>query len=602
MGGRSMSGSLGRCVAVVLLAGGCRAEAPTGEGAPPAEERRSLFETDEAAQKAETNNPPSASERRFGEAAQAWTIDLRHHAGRSSERWLPEIMNGGVALVDVDRNGALDIFFADGGRLGGGELAAEVGPRLLLGDGAGGFRDVSAQWGLSHVGYGMGVAAGDVDNDGWVDLYLTTYEGGDRLLRNDAGRGFVDVSAAWGIAHEGWSTSAGFLDMDADGDLDLYVVRYVRYTLAESIKCWFRTIHIYCTPAMYEALPDVLYRNEGGRFVDVSAESGVSAHVGKGLALGTGDLDRDGDTDLYVANDISRNLLWLNDGRGHFEEVGVAAGVAYSELGREEASMGVAVADADADGLWDIAVTNFQAEPTSLYSRRELDGRGSYRERSDAAGIGASSRARLSFGVEWLDADNDGDEDLLVANGHISDNVASYREQVEFAQLNSLYERVAPGRFVDVSAEAGPALARAGVSRGLAVGDLDGDGGLDYVVVDNEGPVQVARNETPDRGHWLSLWLEGRQASRSAIGAVIEARVGERSMIRELRGASSYLSVSARRIHLGLGEATQVDELLIRWPGGQEQRLGPLEADARYRVVEGEAAQVYEPGAEVIAP
>ncbi|MCA9650785.1 MAG: CRTAC1 family protein [Myxococcales bacterium] len=541
---------------------------------------------------------PAPTALRFDDVSSQWGVSLRHHAGRNPDRWIPEIMSGGVALVDLDRNGALDLFLADGGALAG-ELPAGAGPRLLLGDGKGGFTEVSEAWGLTPQGYGMGVAAGDVDGDGWVDLYLTTWDGKDRLLHNEAGQGLRDVSEQWGVSPQGWSTSAAFLDLEHDGDLDLYVVRYVDYELGNAIKCWYRSIHIYCTPAMYEALPDRLLRNEGGRFVDASETSGVAAMAAKGLAVTTGDLDDDGDTDLYVADDISRNLLLLNDGTGKLSDEGVVAGVAYSEIGREEASMGASISDADADGRWDVAVTNFQAEPTSLYMRREG---GSYRERSDAAGIGASSRARLSFGIEFLDADNDGDEDLITANGHISDNVSTYRETVEFAQPNSLYERVADGRFVDVSEQAGSALERRGVSRGLAVGDIDGDGGLDYVVVDNDGPVQVARNTTSERGHWLSLWLEGGPANRSAVGAVVVATVGDRTLRREVRGASSYLSVSDRRVHLGLGDASQVDEIVITWPGGQEQRLGPQSADAHLHVQQGQAPRAYVPGAEVISP
>ena len=554
----------------------------SGCSAPPAPEP--LF-TEEAP----TASPLPAAGPRF-EDASARLGEVVHHAGRSDQRLMPEVLSGGVGLVDVNRDGALDVVLVDGGRLAGGPPAPEGRTRLLLGDGHGAFSDATDAWGLDHRGYGYGVAAGDVDGDGWIDLYLTGLSGAERLLRN-TGSGFVDATAAWGLAPDGWSTSAAFLDADEDGDLDLYVARYVVFSPTDAVACHFRSIHIYCTPALYEALPDRFYRNEGGRFVDATTEAGLAGYDGKGLAVTTGDLDDDGHTDLYVANDITRNLLFRGRGDGTFEEAGVRAGVAFSQVGREQASMGAAVADADGDGDWDLAVTNFQGEPTALYTAASS----SYRERSDALGLGAPSRERLSFGVEWLDVDNDGDEDLLQANGHIADNVATYREGVTFAQPNDLFLNRGGTLRRTVGGEA---LEVAGVSRGLAVGDVDGDGGLDYLVGNNDGPPQLALNRTADRGHWLVLWLDGR----SPVGARVTARVGDRTLRREVRGASSYLSVSSRFVHLGLGDAAAVDELTVRWPDGTAWTGSSVEADRHLRLVPGGEPVPYAPGEQVLPP
>lgn len=567
---------------VSLLGAGC-----------PEPQAPSLFEPTPA----QAASPPAgpATALRFEDGTAASGVSFRHHGGRHEAKWLPETMGAGVAIVDLNRDGAPDLLLVDSGSLLD-DAPPDAGPRLYLNDGAGRFTDVTAAWGLTRYGYGMGVAVGDVDGDGWTDVYLTTWEGTDRLLRNVGGERFEDVTEAWAVAPSGWTTSAAFFDLENDGDLDLYALRYVDYPLQDAIKCWFRSIHIYCTPTLYEALPDRLLVNEGGRFVDASDR--IKDHYGKGLALATGDLDQDGDTDIYVADDITRNLLLLNDGAGGFVERGQMAGVAYSEVGREEASMGVAVSDFDADGRPDVAVTNFQGESTNLYSPGAT---GLYREKSDAVGIGRTARARLAFGIEFFDGDNDGDEELLTANGHVTDNVGEYRDGVTFAQANSLYENRGDGTMPDVSAAAGPALQDLQVSRGLAVGDLDGDGGLDFVFVNNEGTAQVGINSGP-RGHWLNLWLEGSSSNRSAIGAVVTARIGDRTISREVRGASSYLSQSDKRVHLGLGAATSIDELAIAWPGGERQVLTEVAGDRFLRMVQGGAPVAYTPGAAAIAP
>lgn len=535
---------------------------------------------------------------RFVPAARELGLELRHHAGRTPERSLPEIMGAGLALVDLDRDGAPDLYVVGGGRLGRRARPPQARDRLFLNDGRGRMREVSEAWGVEGSGMGMGVAAGDFDGDGWSDLYLTSQGAGDRLLANQGER-LVDASERARLPPEDhWTTGAGFLDLENDGDLDLYVVRYVRYDPSTALRCYHHERHIYCAPMLFEGLPDKLLRNEGdGTFTDASVESGIAAHAGKGLALVIGDVDEDGLADVYVANDTTHNLLFMNRGDGGFDERGRLLGVAHDETGRAAAGMGADLVDLRGDGRVAIACTNFQGETDNLYEQlRPLY----FRDRASALGLGGSAH-RLSFGIDFFDADNDGREDLLVASGHIDDGIESVSHVIRFAQPNALYLRRADGGFEDVSEHAGPALATAEVSRGLATADLDGDRLLDFVITNNDGPLEVGRNASRAAGDALILWLEGVRANRSALGAKIEARAGERVLRREVRGASSYLSTCDLRVHLGLGDARAFDEVLVRWPGGEVQRLGPL-GPGCYRVVEGRAPEPFTPGARRFLP
>jgi len=540
---------------------------------------------------------------RFVDGVSKTGLRFTHHASRSPARHMPEIMGGGVIIEDFNRDAAPDVLFVDSGSLTG-PAPVDSGNRLYLGDGRGAFRDVTQAWGLASARYGMGGAAGDFDNDGWSDVYLTSYFGDDRLLRN-TGRGFVDVTEQAGIPQgRGWSTSAGFLDMDGDGDLDIYVVRYVDYAPERAIKCYSAGYHVYCTPILYDAVPDSLLRNNGdGTFTDVSDRVAAPAQSGKGLALAIGDLDRDGDQDIFVANDTAANLLFLGDGRGGFIERGMFAGVAYSEVGAEEGSMGADFSDVNGDQMWDIICTNFQSESNALYVQGEPF---FFRETSAAVGLGATARKRLAFGVDFFDADNDGDEDLLVANGHIEDNIAQYNQGTAFAQPDTLYECLNgdTNRFVDVTDAAGAIISAPAVSRGLATGDLDGDGDLDYVITVNDGPAIIGLNETDRTGRFISFWLEGA-SNRSAIGARMSLRVGDHVRVRQVMGASSYLSQCDRRIHFGLGDADRIDAITVFWPGGDVQRLEnpeSLQVDAWYHWTQGRAPVRIIPGASTLAP
>ena len=551
---------------------------------------------------------------RFEEWAAQAGIDFEHAAGYTPNRYAPEIMGPGVAVLDVDRDGDPDLYVTNGGEVGAQSRPDGMGDRLYLNDGRGGFVDATEEWGLVPTHYGMGVAAGDIDGDGWTDLYLTSFGGGERLLRN-TGSSFEDITEASGIDNAGaWSTSAGFFDLDLDGDLDLLVVNYTDYSLDEALPCYANDVHVYCTPELYAGQPNVIWINDGqGRFRPSAAVAEPpDSPPTRGLALALGDIDLDGDVDIYVANDLDRNELWLNNGAGGLTEVGRLRGVAYSATGVEEAGMGTDITDMDMDGRPDVASANFQGETLSMY--RQGEGL-LFTEVSDAIGVGTAARARLSWGLDFFDADNDGDEDLIVANGHLYDNVETFSADEGFAQPNTLFENGGDGAFVDVTSAAGPALADRQSSRGLATGDLDGDGRLDIVIGNNGGTLQILRNATEPAGHWVGLWLEGvgPRTNRSAIGARVVARLGgdgsgdagagaERVIERQIYGASSYLSVNDRRVHVGLGDAEVIDTLEIHWPGAEVQTLSGLAVDAWYYVAQGSPPVRFVPGEAVVPP
>jgi len=550
--------------------------------------------TQEASDESKPSGPWS-----FVEEAVKRGVDWTHRPSRTTKKLMPEILGSGVAVTDFNRDGAPDIFLVGGGTLGTSERGASAKDRIFLNDGSGAFTDATDAWGLESSGYGMGVAVGDYDGDGWVDVFLTGHDGSERLLRN-TGSSFEDRTAASGITSaKTWSTSAGFFDADGDGDLDIYVARYVEYPVKSALKCFHNERHIYCSPALFEAMPDKLLRNNGdGTFTDVSVESGVAAHPGKGLAITIGDVDWDGDQDVFVANDITRNLLFLSDGGGSFEEVGRTAGIAYDETGRAAAGMGADLSDPDRNGMQDIVCTNFQGETSNIYLQKPAK---VFRDRSYSLGVGNSGQQRLSFGVDFFDLDNDGDEDLFVANGHIDDGIGAASDTITFAQQNSLFVLEDDGRFRDISDLAGESLGMVEVSRGTATADLDGDRRLDLVVTNNAGPVRILLNRTETSSDAVVLWLEGKAPNRSAIGARVDGRTEEGTIRREILGASSYLSQNDFRVHLGLGGAASFEQIAILWPDGTEQVVKELAAGF-YHIVQGSAPAAFTPGAAVLGP
>jgi hypothetical protein len=525
--------------------------------------------------------PAAAAETAPAEPAAPWLVDeaverglaFTYASGAAGELLMPEIMGGGAALLDADGDGDLDAYLVQGG--GVRTPAAERAPNALCAnDGAGRFRAVTAPGGAPDRGYGMGVATGDADGDGCEDLYVTNL-GADALWANRGALAFEDVTAGAGIAADGWSTSAAFLDADLDGDLDLYVARYVVWGPDQELACSNDMGGPdYCSPTAYGAPAlDLYLENLGaGTFRDASARAGVQAAAANGLGVVCGDLDRDGWTDVFVANDQHPDLLWRNRGGGTFEDVAATAGVALDRDGRAKAGMGVAVADVDADGDEDLLVCNLAGETDSFFENRG----GWFADATVRARLANASRAFTRFGVGWADLDQDGRLDLYEANGRVMRRRPVFVAGDEYAEPNLLLRGLADGAFAEVP-HGGAAAPAPATSRAAAFGDVDGDGALDVLVVNRDAPAQLWMNRVQGRGKGLVLRvLDARGAP--ALGAVLELRRGDRVERREVRSASSYLAASSAWVHVGLGTAGELDEVRVRWPDGAEATFGPLAA------------------------
>jgi len=504
-----------------------------------------------------------------------------HENGACGRRFLVETMGSGVALFDADGDGDLDLYLVNGAPLpccAPGRGARPV-DRFFENAGGGVFRDATERSGLGDPSYGMGVAVGDVEGDGDADLYVTNF-GPNRLYRNRGDGVFQEATGAARVGDPGWGSSAAFADLDADGDLDLFVCNYLDFTIETHRDCTAANgIPVYCDPDAYGRVRNVLYRNGGdGTFADATELADV-ALPGKALGVLAADLDDDADVDLYVANDGVENFLFRNRGDGRFVEDALLAGVAFGETALGEAGMGVTGGDADGDGRLDLFVTNLSGELNAFY--RNLGG-GLFGYASHSAGLGHPSLLDTGFGAEFADFDLDGDLDLLVANGHVLDNAEAVSDVTRSRQRHRLF-RNDGGTFREVDAL--PAEASEGFGRGLAVGDVDGDGRPGAVLTHcGEAPV-LYRNASPEGGA-VTLRLAGARSNRDGLGARIEARLGGRRLVREVAGGGSYLSHSDRSVLLGLGRADRLDDVTVRWPSGRLDRLGSLLAGVRLVVSE----------------
>ncbi len=513
-------------------------------------------------------------------------VRFEHHNGASADRFLPETMGAGVAVFDADGDLWPDLFFLDS--LGVAELDAPPAGRhagaLYRNRGDGTFEDITEGSGLEPPFLGMGTAVGDVDNDGDLDLLLTGV-GGEHLYLNRGDATFEDVSAVWGLSNEGFASNAAFLDSDGDGWLDLVVGRYVDWSAAGDLPCRADgEQRIYCTPEAYPGAINRLYRNRHGEgFEDITESSGLGNHVGKTLGLAVLHLEGDRWPDLAVANDTARNFLYRNRGDGTFQEVGLEAGIAFGPSGSPRGAMGIDAGDLDGDGRSDLVIGNFAQEMASVYRQR---GGSLFVDDAAVLGVGLPTLMDLAFGTLAVDLDNDGWLDLVFANGHIEPDITRFQAAHRYAQPLALFRNLEGRSFRRLEPNLSSPLARPLVGRGLACGDLDGDGDLDLVITQNGRPAVVLRNEAPRRP-FLRLHLEGRRSNRSAFGTRVEVDLGERTLHRTLVSGGSYLSASEPLLTIGLGEgAPQAPEVRLIWPSGIRQDLGPLETGRLHRLVE----------------
>jgi hypothetical protein len=529
----------------------------------------------------------------FTDVTSSIGLDFTHANGATGDLLLPEVIGAGGALFDFDNDGDLDVLAVQGSRLSAPGSRQEVqgsGSRLFRNDLQIGnnttrafrFTDVTDRSGIVATGYGMGAATGDIDNDGWVDLYVTNL-GSNQLFRNNGNGTFTDVTAKSGTDDRRWSTSATFFDYDRDGWLDLFVANYVNFSPAMKRGCFSAgSARDYCNPAVYDPAPDKLLRNNrDGTFSDVTQRSGIGVSAGRGLGVLAADFNGDGWTDLYVANDGDANQLWINErGSGVFRDEALLTGVAVNRMGQPQGSMGIDVADVDRDGDDDLFVTNLDNEGNTLYLNV---GAGLFEDRT--AELGLFTLGFTGFGTRFIDYDNDGWLDVVVVNGavrHLSQQVRE-GDPYPLKQRSQLF-RNDRGRFEDVSGNAGPAFTQLQVARGAATGDLDNDGDTDVVVFNNSGPVRVLLNEVGQRRHWLGIRAIDSRYQRDAVHARISL-AGHRGAPRSVQSDGSYCVANDPRVLFGLGDASSAQTVRVQWAGGHVEEFRNLSVD-RYWVLE----------------
>jgi hypothetical protein len=538
--------------------------------------------------------PLAAQQITFTNTAPESHLNFTLHSSTSPHRYSIETMTGGVAAFDYDNDGLLDLFFTNGAEVPSLEKSNPgFLNRLFHNNGDGTFTDVTQKAGVGGLGYSMGVAAADFDNDGFTDLYVTGVNH-NQLLHNNGNGTFTDITAKAGVAGiipgigKAWSVTAGWIDYNHDGLLDLFVVNYLNYDLKTAASCSTHKIVTYCSPDDFAGLPNILYRNNGdGTFTDVSKESKVGSYIGKGMGVAFADYDGDGFTDIFVSNDTFPNLLLHNNGDGTFTDQATAAGVAYNQMGKTVAGMGADFRDLDNDGKPDIFHTAMFGDAFPLY--RNL-GDGQFEDVTSPSGISLSTVKLTGWGTGAFDFDNDGLKDIFTANAAILDNAAIVEHQ-PYPLPNAIFRNTGSMIFKDVSATAGPAFKLSAPHRGAAFGDFNNDGKIDIAVTVLNGPAELLMNRTEAHNHWIILKLVGVRDSkggdnRDGLGTQVKITTSRGSQYNEATTATSYNSSSDKRVHFGLGDAALIDTIELRWPSGIHQTLHNVKADQILTITE----------------